>query len=293
MKHWSLRFVVVITIAIWSNGSAAGPTPKKLSVPRGFDIASAMTLLFGNYDRGRQSSTYDVPQSTILDLRGSSFERGDDIEVRPFWVSSATEDGTPEVVMLTYAVPLANDHQPAFAGDEPFSCHACIPLIGAAVFVESGGQWRIADSRTVVTRRGGWGQPPDSIRVVRVGPRRVGIEITDTFTATGETTTTKLILLPWAGKVDEALARITSDGNRGACGEDGPCYAHSKKLDFVAGKNPDYYDIVLALSGTDITDSDPPVTKAVRGIERLEFADGKYRTVSREGDITFLERSIK
>ena len=151
-----------------------------------------MTLLFGNYNPGRQSSAYDVPQSTIFDLRGSSFERGDDIEVRPFWISNAAEEGNPEIIMLTYAVPLVKNYQPLFPGDKPFSCHVCSPLIGAAVFVKSGSEWRAVSSRTVVTRRGSWGQPPDSIRLVRVGPMRIGVEMTDTYIAQGEMTTTVL-----------------------------------------------------------------------------------------------------
>lgn len=268
----------------------------KLSAPTGFDVSAAMSELFGNFDSSKQLAIYDVPQSTTLDLRGSSFERGDEIEVRPFWVSSTQEGNTRKVVLLTYAVPLTKDHSPAFQEDEPFSCHACAPLVGAAVFVESASGWKVESSRAVVTRSGGWGRPPESIRIVDVGPRRIGIEITDTDTGQGETTSSKTLLVPWEGKINEALVRVVADDDKGMCGRDAeaiPCYRNRKKLEFVSGKNPDYYDVVVTLSGTDTTDSDPIVTKRIHGTERLSFASGRYKTESKEGDTTSVERAIQ
>jgi hypothetical protein len=253
-----------------------------------------MSLLFGNYDSTRQLATYDVPQTTDVDLRGSSFERGDDIEVRPFGILSVQESGVPKIILLTYAVPLADDFEPVVPGDESFSCHACAPLIGAAVFVKSETGWKVESSRAAVMRGGGWGQPPGPIRAVHIGPQRVGIEITDTHTGQGETTSFKSVLVPWNGKVNEALARVVSADDKGDCGKNSRlCYTNHKKLEFVPGKNPDYYDVVLTLSGTDMTDSEPAVTKRVHASERLEFANGKYLTVSKQGDVTSVERVIE
>ncbi len=42
-----------------------------------------------------------------------------------------------------------------------------------------------------------------------------------------------------------------------------------------------------------MTDSEPTVTKRVDGRERLEFANGRYRTMSKQGDVTFVEHAIE
>ena len=158
------------------------------------------------------------------------------------------------------------------------------------MFVRSAGQWKVDSSRAVVTRAGGWGRPPVSIRVVPVGSRRIGIEISVADTGQGETTATKYLLVPWAGKVTEALVKVVADNDKGDCAKDAiPCYANRRKLNLVKGKNPDYYDVVLTLSGTDITGSELLVAKRVHGMERLEFTDGRYRTVSRQGDVMSIE----
>ena len=141
---------------------------------------------------------------------------------------------------------------------------------------------------------GGWGQPPESYRAVRIGPRRVGIEITHGETGQGETISFTSLLVPWDGKVNRALARVVSDDDKGGCGKDLlPCYANHKKLEFVPGKDPDYYDVVLTLRGTDITAKERTVTKRMHGTERLEFVNGGYRTVSKQGDVTSVERRIE
>lgn len=265
-----------------------------LAAPPEFDIPTAMAALFGNYDASRRVSFYDVPQTTVIDLYGSSFELGDDIDVRPFWISSIQEDHTRKAVLLTYAVPSAKDHPPAFDGDEPFSCHACAPLIGAAIFVKSANGWEVDSSRAVATRAGGWGRPPEAIRIVRIGPQRLGVEIRDADTGQGETTSSTTLLVPWKGKINEALVRSIADDDKGMCGKESlPCYSNRKRMNFVSGKDPEYYDIVLTLSGTDLSDSDPITRKDVRGTERLEFASGFYRTEFKQGDTTSVERAIQ
>lgn len=290
----SLVFLFAVTVcSIACHKSRVSPESTKLNAPSGFDVSSAMSTLFGNYDAGKQLSYYDVPKSAVIDLHGSSFERGDDIEVRPFWIASTKEGDTRRVILLTYAVPSTKDYAPAFEGDEPFSCHACAPLIGAAVLVESEPGWKVESSRTAVTQSGGWGRPPDSVRIVHVGPRRIGIEITDTDTGQGQTTSSKTLLVPWEGKINEALVRVVRDDDKGMCGKDSlPCYSNRKKPVFVSGTNPDYYDVVLTLSGTDITESDPIIRKHVHGTERLQFRNGTYETESKQGDTTSVERFV-
>ena len=60
-----------------------------LDAPPGVDIPTAMQSLFGNYDPKTDSSRYSIPQSTVYNLKGSSFKIGDDILVYPLCVTGA------------------------------------------------------------------------------------------------------------------------------------------------------------------------------------------------------------
>lgn len=102
----------------------------------------------------------------------------------------------------------------------------------------------------------------------------------------------KSIFVAWNGKVNEAMHFFAHEDNKGGC-EDLPCYSNERKMSFVPGANADYFDIVLTLSGTDITNSMPYRRKVVNGLERLVFVDGFYKTKTRIGGTTSLERFIE
>lgn len=243
-----------------------------------------MRTLFGNFDPATQSSVYDVPQTTIVDLGG--FERGDEIRLRTWMVLQATEAGVPKTILLTYAIPLR---------DQTFDCHACRPLIGAAVFEKSDHEWKVENSRTVASVAGSFGQPPEFARIVNIGPKKIAIEITDGDEGQGQTTTVKTLLVPWEGKVNETIERVIADDNKGSeCGDPNtlPCYEYHRQMKFVPGTNAEYYDVVVDLSGTDITDSEPFRLVKVNATERLEFKTGKYVRLFKKGDTTSLERFV-
>ncbi len=256
----------------------------------GFDVPTAMHTLFGNFNPKAESSSYDVPQTTVLDLKGSSFKIGDKIVIQPLSTLQTTESGQRKVILLTFAVPKESFGR---SSDDlkNFECHACTPLIGVAVFVRGEVGWKVESSRTAVARGGGFGDPPTEFRVIVIGPHTKGIEMIDRASG-GETTLSRVIMVPWNGKVNLALHYIASDDNHGDCGADAdgmPCYANRRRLAFVQGAKRDYYDILLRLSGTDMTDSQQ---KTVLGWERFAFADGYYTMVKRVGDRTTLERFI-
>lgn len=294
MINRSIAFTLLALTLFTAHTAACQKDAKKsdFHVPAGFDIPAAMQSLFGNYDAKTGTSRYDIPQSTIYNLKGSGFEIGDDIAVSPLWASSAMEDGKQKVVLVTYAVPIKEDGSPT-----DFECHLCSPLIGAAVFAKNGGQWSVESSRTVVTRGGGYGDPASDIRIIPIGPRRIGIEITAGDLGQGITTSIKAILVPWKGKINEALRTVTEDDNKeAACGSDSdslPCYFYRKSLIFVTGINKDYFDVVMKLSGTELTDHEPYKAKPVHGFARLSFVDGAYKTIERSGNRTHLEKVIE
>ena len=250
-----------------------------------------MRAVYSNFDPKTNSSTFEVPQNAILD--GSFFHLGDEVVAQPLRTLAMIEDGKHKTILLTSAVPKASFGVPDRLNT--FDCHGCAPIIGAAVFVLDPAGWRMESSNIVAADGGGFGHPPAEFRIVAIGQHRIGIEMTDGYEGQGEETTSKLILVPWNGKVNPALRYVTNNNDRGACnlGADSlPCYSNGRRLQFVTGTDPNYYDILLTLSGSDLTEAPPFRSKAVRGSQRLTFVDGNYKVERRVGATTSLERLI-
>jgi hypothetical protein len=294
-NRYIVLLISALTIASLSLHAQAAKSKSTPHLPASFDLGSAMSTLFDNFDPKTESSQSSIPQNTVFDLKGSGFKIGDEIVVQPLWASTVVENGKHKVVFLTYSVPKSRYGHGATDLNN-FECHACAPLIGAAIFVRIGDRWQVESSRAVVSRGGGWGDPPSDFRIIAIGPHRIGIEISDGDTGGGETTTVKTIVVPWKGKVNEALRYETTNDNKGDCGiekDELPCYSNRKRLSFIPKANHDYFDILLTLSGTDMTEVEPYRAKVVRGLERLTFEDGYYRTKERVDDRTSVEQFIE
>ena len=135
-------------------------------------------------------------------------------------------------------------------------------------------------------RGGGFGYPPNIFQIIYIGPHRIGIEVINYYTGQGETSEGIAILIPWKGKINEALIAMRSDENSDGCGKDAdnfPCYSNKTTMALVPGENSEYFDIVLKRSGTDVTDHEPYKAKPIHGYERLSLADGYYKIVQQAG----------
>jgi len=242
-----------------------------------------MATLFGNFDAKSGTSHSNISQATANRLKDQNFKSGAEIVVRPLRVLEAQEVGKQKVILLIYSVPRVEWN---------FDCHACRPYIGEAVFVRDEKRWKVESSGDMITEAGGFGHPPHDFRVVQLGPRRIGLEMINSDGGQGETTILNALFVAWNGKVNEALHFFAHDDDLGGCVEI-PCYSNHRSISFVPGANSDYFDVVLALSGTDMTDQLPYRRKPVHGVERFAFTDGFYKSQSRTGDMTSLERSIQ
>ena len=182
-----------------------------------FDESEGMRSLFGHYEANSGSAKFTVPDNSAFDLNGSGFKAGDELVVRPFWKSTYEVDGVPKTVLLTYAVPFDPDWKPIVAGDQPFSCHACAPLIGAAVFTWSDMKWKIETSQSFVIRDGAGGLPPSAVRLIKIGPHRTGVELINVYEGQGTTTTSKQIIALSDSSISRALNLLVGEDNQGGC----------------------------------------------------------------------------
>ncbi len=279
--------MVFAVLAILS-GSALCQQPNRIvsasdrPVPADFSIASAMLSLYGNVgpvtqNPTGQNSLWTVASDSASDPDGN-FVPGTTVMVKPFFTATAVDGGVEKVFLLTYAILRKTNPKTAKV---MFGCHACAPLIGMATFVRGEGGWKRESLGRDVTLYGQFGGPPDA-KLVQIGQNRMGVELSMIYGGQDEFTDTVSLLVPWAGKVTRAFFATTSDRFDGCeTGSSVPCYSYSRKLEFVPGENPDYFDILLILSGTEVTDSEPIRKIPVTGTERWRFSQGKYTRVSR------------
>lgn len=225
-------------------------------VPRGFDLAAAMTGLYGNYDWGSGSSRI-LAQDSLSDQVEIQ-------NVRAFFMQAVPDSDSNEVLLATFATPAAVN----------FDCHVCRPLIGAGLFKRGTGGWTIeAAQKPIDLMMSAWGDRPEA-EIFQYGPRHFGIRLAATAEAQGETATDVCLLIPWVGGFSKALNIAIEDDNSNDCGEGlTPCHALHRTLKFVPGKNPEFYDLAIATSGTA---SRGGYVADVSGTTRLTLADGKY-----------------
>lgn len=294
-----LLIVTILLVPSLASPLQANKSPKLDSVGR-FDEDSAIRTLYGHAEPYLVAANAAVPSDNSVDLGGSEFKAGDPLVVRPFWSTVYEDRGTKQAVLLTYAVPFKPDWKPITQSDEPFSCHACAPLLGVAIFQRLDGRWTPKASRVTILRVGAWGQPPSSIRLIQIGPHRKGIAITDTYSGGGSTTTSKVLIAFDESTISSALQILLGEDNAGACERhrpsrptEGPeCYRYRKNLTLRPGPNADYFDIYTYLHGTDYGEGSSQDTRAVLGKEIFRWINGRYVSVLREGSITSTEKSL-
>lgn len=113
-----------------------------LQVPTDFNLTAAMKTLLGNYDPGTRTS------AVTLDNAGATGPYA----VRAFYLYEYNDSGSRYMLMATDAIP---------TNLNGFDCHACIPLVGAALLKMQSTAWNIELSEKPDFQIGGWGVPRD------------------------------------------------------------------------------------------------------------------------------------
>ncbi len=242
-----------------------------------------MKSLFASWDQESGSAKSVVPNDHAADLSGSQFKSGDPLVVRPFWSHVYWSEGKLRAVLLTYAVPFDPSWTPAVPGGEPFSCHACTPLLGVTVFLWSGGEWKAEASRQTVSRIGAWGRPPSPVQLIKIGPKTMAVRINDDYEG-GGTTTRNIQIIPLDGGISTALHITLGEDNSGGCEPHQPsdepvCYRNKTTVTLRDGPNPDYYDIWTVLHGTDYDEGQARGVHRVSRKQVYRFVNGAYEKI--------------
>ena len=125
-------------IFLQSAGAPAAKAAASPSLPADFSLPDAMKALYGNYDAAKKASTFRLTKK----FPHTFFDKSGKVEVHEFLAAGAMDSGAMKVFVLTYAVPAAAPE---------FSCHACAPVIGAAIFAKKNDAWTVESAEKSLT----------------------------------------------------------------------------------------------------------------------------------------------
>ncbi len=285
VEYWKMsgglpmrKLIAILVFGMLLTAGCASHQATKVAELGAFDTRAAMRTLFANFDTVIRASLYRVPKGIVQD---PNFANKDEIRARSFFVQDTAENGIHKYYMLAWAKP---------AG-QPFDCQGCAPVISAAVFVPGNNGWQLESVSRAAIVFGDFGKPPEA-QLVQVGPQHHAFLLRYTTTL-AKTTTYEALLVPSKENVRDAMQWVAKDSNQDDCGGAYPCFGYQRDLKFVPGANSEFDDIVLTLSGTDMTQKPPFSLHKASGVERLRFENGKYVEFENSGQTFMAERQTR
>ena len=241
-KKWGYAFTAVALVA--------------LSVARAdnvvtFDPQAALTQMYGG-------NTWKDPRLTgHVQWKGAAYVA----YVSLGFDAPYTEGGHPKHVVVSLLTPEPPDQ---------YGCHACTPLIGAAVFTPVGPGWQI-ESQSLVIEDVASGH---HFKLVQAGPDRHAVLVHQQDDHQGYELDRIDVLLPYRENIRRALTvGFNESASPDACGDGSP---QSTDLTFDIHSSGELYD---ALTIVRKNDGECGHLRPTVQQERYAYAEGAYRLV--------------
>lgn len=216
-----------------------------------FDAQAALTQMYGG-------NTWKDPRLTRhVQWKGSA----NVAYVSLGFNASYTEAGHPKHVVVSLLTPEPPDQ---------YLCHACTPLIGAAIFTPAGSGWQI-ESASLLIEDVASGH---HFKLVQAGPDRHAVLVHQQDDHQGYELDRIDLLLPYRDNVRRALTvGFNESPSPDACGDGSP---QSTDLTFDTQGSRELYDVltIVRKNAGECGHLRPAVQQ-----ERYAYADGAYRLV--------------
>lgn len=249
----------------------------------------ALKQLYHNYDPATKTAQWVCtkapqaePDRTCQDLDAKDV-KDETVSVSILLAAQVPEGGGTRFYLATSVKPGRNP--------EEFGCHACVPAIGAAVFIWDGEHWALESANSAASYSGGWGEPPE-VGLISIGPQKHGLILSSTNMAQGYVSSVKELLAPIGKSVEEIWSLDDENDNFSAINPDEKTndptpYRMSAGFRFLSdddgaavGNGRDYYNIEVISRGYDRENFAHPI-KSENWTEIYTFENGKYRLLRR------------
>lgn len=216
----------------------------KRTIPGEFDKRKALALIYPNYDELEAGDIRWKPDGPEQDkLKEMLSEEVETVDIHVTLAEPFQQGGIDRYILITETVPSELD----------YTCHACAPVIGGAIFSKVGNKWQLDVEHKYITKMGSYGRAPEG-KLVKIGSDKHGVLFRefDMHGGVGEVEYAVLI-----SEVERSLKEVISTStnflSQRNCVEVEvleTCYSYNSKLEFVPGSNPSYFDLRVATSGT-------------------------------------------
>lgn len=131
-----------------------------------FSEEQAFFMLYGNYDTAHKIAVWE--NMTFPSKRDKRFfwDKKTGIVSRILFVPFKDQE-KEKIFLLTKTTPVGI----------PFSCHACAPLVGAAIFSKKNHSWEIESQNRFLLYAGEYGEAPLATLVTKDGKPRIELQI--------------------------------------------------------------------------------------------------------------------
>lgn len=185
--------------------------------------------------------------------------------ISPKFEGRFIEGGINKLLVLGYITP-----------DEDYFCHACVPLVGGAVFQKQESKLVVESAQKII----GWGDVLETgtYELVQIGPDKYGVSIHITDAHQGYQDNKFEILVSYQGKLNIALdaGYVERPGDAACIDDNVELPKQDLSLKFEPGKNPEYFDAIVRARY-----NDGACQHWVRKEEtrRYQFHDGKFEPI--------------
>jgi hypothetical protein len=239
----------------------------------------ALVMIYGNYDPASKSSTWvNIPFPDKEDASGY-FEKRKGL-VRAIFFKAYHEDGKSKIFLLTKTIPT----------NISFDCHACLPLIGGAIFVQRIGSWEIEAQNQFIMYDGEYGELP-IMKLIAVGKNKFGVSLEYSHIAISNRELS--ILVPYKKSIVNAHKEIIYYENFSNCepSKTIQCEAYTADVNFEKSSKGYFYDIQVKRFGTVYSDKRGKTMPVDQDIS-YQFINGKYVAFTKKGCQEYGEMEI-
>jgi hypothetical protein len=170
-----------------------------------FTVPAAMEVIFGLYDLNIECSKWVCKPHEAKRFASKSAGKGllHTRAAGTFPIETATGK---KMLLLTETLSREKEGWEA--------CHACAPILGAAMFQQIDGDWFIEALQKDLGEMGSWGQLPAN-KLVKIGPDMYGVLFNEGYTAQGITEAGISIVGMVDGEFQLLITENTSYSNEG------------------------------------------------------------------------------
>jgi len=230
-----------------------------------FTEKQALIMLFGNYDPFNRKSIWRNMRFPTNNNIDSLFSENKNGIVKIIFFKPYKEDRKEKIFLLEKTIP----------SDSPFECHACLPMLGAAVFVNEKGNWKIESQNLFLMFAGEYGESPFA-KLILIGKDKFGVSLEYDHKDDECTNREMTLLVPYKKSIEKLFQETIFYNNFNDCGRSIPCAAFSAKIDFVNSDNDTFWNLKVKKSGTEVSRKQINRVVSINEESIYQFFDGKY-----------------